>query len=136
MPEEAVVLGEGLTGGGVELELRPQPPVGRVKTGVEDRERVGAARQEDGYEHRLSGPRSRARDPFLEQPQLAEAVDREREAEAARDERAPVEPGTCRQRHPGLDRWQPASGLGGAAPHERGAGELVAVVTGARHQEV
>jgi len=27
-------------------------------------------------------------------------------------------------------------GLGGAAPHERGPRELVAVVTGARHQEV
>src|SRR5437868_2097329 len=86
VPEEAIVLGEGLAGGGIELELRAQPTVGRVEAGVEDRERVGAAGQEDGDKHGLSGPRRGACDPFLEEPQLAEAVDREREAETARDE--------------------------------------------------
>src|SRR5207237_2186791 len=60
---------------------------------------------------------------------------RGREAEGAGDEGAPVEPRPRRHRHPRLDRRQPAAGLGGSPPHERGPRELVAVVA-VGHQQV
>ena len=136
VPEQARVLGEGLAGRGIELERGSEPPVIRVEPRVEQGERVRAAGQEDGDEHGLGGPGRRARDPLLEEPELAEAVHGEREAEAARDERPPVEAGAGRQRHPRLDRGQAASRLGRSPSDQRGPRELLAVVAGAGHQQV
>ena len=133
VPVEPVVLGERRARRSASsASVGPQLPVARVAGRVENRERVGAAGQEDRDEHGLCRPTRRARDAFLERElELAGAVDREREAERARDERAPVEPGAGRQRHARLDRRQPAPRFGGGPAHERGPGELVAVVAAA-----
>ena len=99
-------------------QRRAQLPVVRVERGIEHRERVRAAGEEDGDEHRLSrAGRPALRDPFLEQAELAEPVDGEREPEGAGDEAAPVEPRARGRGHSRLDRGQPA-----CRPRRRRAG--------------
>ena len=136
VPVEPGVLGELGPGGGVERELRAQLPVRIVERGIQNREGVRAAREENGDEHGLRRPRGRLGDALLEEAELAQPVDGEREPERSRDERPPVEPGARGHRHPRLDRRQPAPGLGGGLADERGPGELVAVVAGVGHQQV
>ena len=116
-------------------EARAQPPVERVAVREEHRERVGAAVEEDGDEDALRACGASGRDALLERAreQRRAAVDGERQAGAAREEAAPVEAGSGRDRHAGLDRRQPATGLGRSAAHQVGAREVGAA---AGHQQV
>ena len=109
-------------------ELGAKAAVERVAAREEHRERVGAAVEEDGDEDLLRAGCGRGGDPFLEgaRQERRAAVDGEREAGGAGEEAAAVEAGTGRKRHAGLDRGQPAAGLGDGAPEELGAREVVA----------
>ena len=121
VPREARVLGERRPGPGGEREARPQLAVERVARRREQREGVGAAVEEDRDEHLLlRAGGGGGRDALVEHlgPERRAAVDGEREPDAARDERAPVETRSCRHRHAGLDRGQPAARLGEPAPQE------------------
>ena len=108
MPAETAVLGEGRAVRLGERQPRSQLPVQRVGGGEEHRERVGAAVEEDADEHALRPGRGCRRDPLLERARYERraAVDGEREAGAAGEERAPVEPRSGGQRHAGFDRGQ------------------------------
>ena len=121
MPAQRRVLRECRAGALGQRQARPQLAVERVAGRREQRERIGAAVEEHRDEHlplRRCG--SGGRDALVEQlrPQRRAAVDGEGEADAAGDERPPVEPGACRHRHPRLDRRQPAAGLGEPSPDE------------------
>ena len=121
MPGETRVLGEHRPGAGGQREPRPQLAVERILRRREQREGIRASVEEDGDEHLLlRGCRRSCGDALVEHPrtQRRAAVDRECEAEAARHERAPVETCSRRHRHPGLDRGQPPSGFGEAAPQQ------------------
>jgi hypothetical protein len=130
MPAQARILRERQAGVR-EGELGPEALVVGIADGCEQRERVGAAVEEERDEHRL-GRRGlgRLEDAVLEerQPERAGAVDRERQAGRPEHERAPVEPGSRRNRHPGLDSRKTRTGLGDRAAKERGTGELVAAI--------
>src|SRR6476646_1820814 len=136
MPVQASVLGEHGAGTFGQRKRRAQLLVVRVERRVENGERVGSAGKEDRNEHRLRRAGGGARDAVLEELQLAEPVYREREAEGAGDEAAPVEPGPGGSRHPRLDYRQSPSGLGRAAAEEGQARELVTVVAGVFGHEV
>src|SRR5437660_20118 len=138
MPVQAVVLAEDRPGGLREGELRSELPVGGVAGRIENRERVGAAGEEHGDEHRLGGSGRGARDAFLQAPNTEprRAVDGERDTRRADDEGAPVESRSGGKWHAGFDRRQPAAGLCRASPHQARARELGAVVAGTGHQQV
>ena len=130
MPPQARVLGErdGCRGRR-ERQARPQRAVAGIVRGKEHRERVRAAVEEDGDED-LAGTAGGhgALDALLERARddRRGAVDRQREAEAAGDEAAPVEARARWSRHSGLDGGQAVAGERDAAPKRLGTGVLVA----------
>ncbi len=88
MPVQPVVLGEH--GAARERELRPQLLVERIALRREHGERVGAAFEEDGDKHRLSGRGRSGSNPLVERAQVEPrgAVHGEHRARAVREEAA------------------------------------------------
>ena len=107
MPRQARILGECRACTGGERETRSQLAVERIARGSKQRERIGAAVEEDGDEDLLlRAGRCSGSNPLVEhlRPQRAAPVDREREPDPARDERASIEAGARGHRHSRLDR--------------------------------
>jgi hypothetical protein len=130
-PLQVGVLGERARPVGVDLQRRAVGGVLAVADRREDAEPVHPAAEEDRDEHaaRVGG---RVGDPLLEgvDAELGAAVDGERAAERAREERPAVEAGAGGRGHPGLDRREAGAGARGGALQEARAGELVAAVAG------
>ena len=97
MPAQAPVLAERGAFGVGERELGAQLPVARVAHGGQHREGVDPARHEDRHEHPIGC--GGGRDPLLQRGQREPggAVDGQREAGAAHQELAPVEPAPGRR---------------------------------------
>ena len=130
VPAHRGVLAEGRALARPQRQRRAQSRVLGVPGRGQHAHRVDAAVEEDRDQDAPVG--GCVGDPVVEcgQRQLAGAVDRQRQSRAARDERAPREPGAGRDRHPVLDHRQALAGLGRRGAHQRRAGVVAAAVVG------
>ena len=130
VPHQGFVLGERHPFAFLLAQLGAQLVVGRFLDRGQHRQRVPAAFHEDRHDHRLLGRRRGGGlgDPRFEVSgrQRRRSVDGEHPAGGAQQERAAAHAGPGRERHPPLDRRQPAAGLGHPRPQHLRARELPA----------